>query len=198
MSLPLLPLPLIESLERRLVTSVAVTTSPFTGSQQVQDWGGDWWEYRFDMALTKGARGRLLSAFFAGLGGPRGRFLFTDPSADPIPGTGAPTVALANQTGARLETEGWEPDRLVLRAGDVLSLGSEDSTRLYQVTGDVTSNTTGAASLALTPRLRSAPPQFAPLNVSAPQVLLRLTEPVATRITRADSYRFSVTAREAL
>ena len=198
MSLPVLPLPLIESLERRLVTSVAVATSPFTGGQQVQDWGGDWWEYRFDMALTKGAQGRLLSGFFAGLGGPRGRFLFADPSVDPIPGTGAPIVALANQTGATLATEGWEPDRLVLRAGDLVSLGSEDSTRLYQVTGDVTSSATGAATLALAPRLRRAPPQFAPLNVSAPQVVLRLTEPVPTRIGRADSYRFSVTAREAL
>jgi hypothetical protein len=106
--------------------------------------------------------------------------------------------ALANQTGANLATEGWAPDRLVLRAGDLLSLGSEDSTRLYQVTGDLTSSATGAATLTLAPHLRRAPPQFAPLNVSAPQVVLRLTEPVPTRIGRADNYRFSVTAREAL
>ena len=110
---------------------------------------------------------------------------------------GSGSTPLANQTGARLATEGWEPDRLVLRAGDLWSLGGEDSTRLYQVTGDVTSSTTGAATLALAPRLRCAPPQFAPLNVSAPQVVLRLTEPVPTRIGRADNYRFSVTAREA-
>ncbi|MFV1876196.1 hypothetical protein [Nioella sp.] len=171
MSLPVLPLRLIESLERRLVASVAVATSPFTGGQQVQDWGGDWWEYQFDMALTKGAQGRLLSGFFAGLGGPRGWFLFADPSANPIPGTGAPIVALANQTGARLATEGWEPDRLVLRAGDLLSLGGEDSTRLYQVPGDVTSSAEPPPMKWSAPIIRKAEDLRWPLRDPSPKRL---------------------------
>jgi len=78
--IPELPLTLVQSLERRLVSATAVATSPFTGSEQVQDWGGEWWEYGIEMARTAGRDGRKLSAFLAALGGPRGRFMFRDPT----------------------------------------------------------------------------------------------------------------------
>jgi len=48
------------------------------------------------------------------------------------------------------------------------------------------------------PRLRASPTDGASLEVAAPAVLLRLAAPVPARIGRADSYRFSLTAREAL
>ena len=38
--IPELPVALATSLERRLITAVSVNTSPFTGTQEVQDWGG--------------------------------------------------------------------------------------------------------------------------------------------------------------
>ena len=80
MAIPVLPLTLVSSLERRLVTSVAEARSPFTGTSQIQDWGASWWEYQFEMAVTQGAQARRLSAFFTALGGLRGRFIFPDPS----------------------------------------------------------------------------------------------------------------------
>jgi hypothetical protein len=76
--IPELPLTLVQALERRLVTATSLASSPFTGGEQVQDWGGEWWEYSLEMARTTGRDGRRLSAFFAALGGPRGRFLFRD------------------------------------------------------------------------------------------------------------------------
>jgi len=39
-TIPELPLTPVSSLERRLVTSTAVAASPFTGTEQVQDWAG--------------------------------------------------------------------------------------------------------------------------------------------------------------
>jgi hypothetical protein len=42
--IPELPLTLVQSLERRLVMATAVAASPFTGTEQVQDWGGEWWD----------------------------------------------------------------------------------------------------------------------------------------------------------
>ena len=69
-----LPLTLIEGIERRLTASVTAQTSVFTGTQQIQDWGGEWWEVRFDIAMTKGRDGRRLSAFLTALGGARGWF----------------------------------------------------------------------------------------------------------------------------
>ena len=63
MTIPVLPLTLVSSLERRLVTSVAEARSPFTGTSQIQDWGASWWEYQIEMAVTQGAKARRLSAF---------------------------------------------------------------------------------------------------------------------------------------
>ena len=198
MTVPMLPLHLVENLERRLVASVTAATSSFTGSQQVQDWGGEWWEFTFEMALTRGRDGRRLSAFFAALGGMRGQFLFLDPSAGRSDLLADPMVSGGGQTGNALVTSGWAPSLPALEIGDFISLGSDADTRLYQITADAVANGSGVATLQITPRLRSSPVNGAPLEFIAPAVLLRLTGPVPTRITRADSHRFSVTAREAL
>ena len=72
MAIPVLPLTLVSSLERRLVASVAEARSPFTGTSQIQDWGASWWAYQIEMAVPQGAKARRLSAFFAALGGLRG------------------------------------------------------------------------------------------------------------------------------
>lgn len=194
-----LPLTLIESIERRLATVVSAQVSPFTGSQQVQDWGGEWWEVTFDVALTKGRNARRLSAFFTGLGGMRGWFILRDPSAArPDLASKTITVAGAGQAGDTLATTGWDAEALALEAGDFISLGSGADMRLHMVTADAVADAAGAASLKLAPRLRQSPVDLSPVEISAPGVALRLTQPVPTRISRADSFRFSVTAREAL
>lgn len=198
MSLPTLPLTLVTSLNRTLRAAVTPVPSAFTGSQQVQDWGGRWWHYEIEMALTKGADGRRLSGFLAGLGGSAGRFLLADPSAAHQAGTpGAPLVSGGSQTGNSLRSAGWVPDSTPLLSGDLFSLGAGAQTRLHQLTADVIADTTGAATLSFVPPLREAPLDQAGLNVTVPTVCLRLTSPVPTRIGRADTYRFTLTAREA-
>jgi hypothetical protein len=194
-----LPLTLVESIERRLATAVSAQVSPFTGSQQIQDWGGEWWEVSFDVALTKGRDGRRLSAFFTALGGVRGWFVLRDPSAA-RPDLASKTISVAGsgQSGDTLTTSGWDAEALALEAGDFISLGTGQDMRLHQITADAYADATGAAQLSLTPRLRSAPVDLSPVEIAAPGVALRLTQPVPTRITRADSFRFSVAAREAL
>ena len=196
--IPELPLTLVASLERRLVTATAVATSPFTGSEQVQDWGGEWWEYGIEMARMNGRDGRRLSAFLAALGGARGRFLFRDPTVRQAGTILAPIVAGGAQTGGTLATSGWPPSGTSLLTGDFFSLGSDSTTRLYQLTADVVSNALGNATLAFVPRLRAAPADGAALEIATPAVLLRLTAPAPTRIGRADTFLFTLTAREAL
>ena len=196
--IPELPLTLVSSLERRLVSATAMATSPFTGTEQVQDWGGEWWEYAIEMARTTGRDGRRLSVFLAALGGLRGRFLFRDPTNRQPGSTLAPHVAGGFQTGGMLVTAGWPPFSTPLLAGDFVSLGSAAETRLHQITADVVGDEAGVATLALVPRLRSAPVDGTPLEIAAPAVMLRLTAPVPTRIGRADTFLFTLTAREAL
>jgi hypothetical protein len=195
MAIPVLPLTLVSSLERRLVTSVAEARSPFTGTSQIQDWGASWWEYQIEMAVTQGNKARRLSAFFGALGGLRGRFLFPDPSIEVPVAAGNPYVTEAQVAGAStLKTAGWG---LGLRAGDFFQLGSDAATRLYQVTADIVPLGSEAV-ISFVPPLRASVPAGALLGLSAPSVLLRLTAPVPTVIGRADQHRFTLSAREAL
>ena len=195
MTIPVLPLTLVSSLERRLVTSVAEARSPFTGTSQIQDWGASWWEYQIEMAVTQGAKARRLSAFFTALGGLRGRFLFSDPSIEVPVAVGNPYVTEAQVAGAStLKTAGWG---VGLRAGDFFQLGSDATTRLYQVTADIVPLGSEAV-INFVPPLRASVPAGALLGLSAPSVLLRLTAPVPTVIGRADQHRFTLSAREAL
>jgi hypothetical protein len=195
MVLPVLPLTLVSSLERRLVTSVAEARSPFTGTSQIQDWGASWWEYQIEMAVTQGAKARRLSAFFTALGGLRGRFLFPDPSIEVPVAAGNPYVTEAQVAGAsNLKTAGWG---LGLRAGDFFQLGSDAATRLYQVTADIVPLGSEAV-INFVPPLRASIPVGTLLGLDAPSVLLRLTAPVPSVIGRADQHRFTISAREAL
>ncbi|KGK99887.1 hypothetical protein [Thalassobacter sp. 16PALIMAR09] len=195
MSIPILPLNLVSSLERRLVTSVAEARSPFTGTSQIQDWGASWWEYQIEMAVTQGAKARRLSAFFTALGGMRGRFLFPDPSIEVPIAAGNPYVIEAQAAGAStLRTAGWG---LGLRAGDFFQLGSDVTTRLYQLTADVTP-LGSEVTLAFVPPLRASVPVGTLLGLETPSILLRLTAPVPSVIGRADQHRFTISAREAL
>lgn len=195
MTVPVFPVALIRTLKRNLASSSAVLTSPFTGTQQVQDWGGRWWEYSFDIAILHGQQGRMLSAFLAALGGPVGTFLFSDPSIINPTGIGAPAVNGAGQTGNILVTDGWSTAGL--KAGDFFQLGADAQTRLYQITEDVVP-AGGAATIKFVPALRISPADNAPLVVAQPQVLLRLTGPAPADVSRFDKYEFSLTAREAI
>jgi hypothetical protein len=195
MAIPVLPLTLVSALERRLVTSVAEARSPFTGTSQIQDWGASWWEYQIDMAVTQGGKARRLSAFLTALGGLRGRFLFPDPSIEVPVAAGNPYVTEAQVAGgSTLRTAGWG---LGMRAGDFFQLGADATTRLYQLTADVTP-LGSEAMLAFVPPLRASIPVGTLLGLAAPSVLLRLTAPVPSVIGRADQHRFTISAREAL
>lgn len=196
--IPELPLTLVQTLERRLVTATAVAASPFTGTEEVQDWGGEWWDYAIEMARTTGRDGRRLSAFLTALGGPRGRFLFRDPTIRQPGTTFAPQVAGGFQSGNLLITAGWPAFSTPLLAGDFFSLGSGAETRLHQLTADVVTDEAGMARLAFVPRLRTPPEDGTALEIAAPAVVLRLTAPVPTRIGRADTFLFTLAAREAL
>ena len=63
-----LPRTWVASLERRLVTATSQTPSPFTGSMEVQDWGGEWWEYDIDFAAQSGPLARSVGAALTALG----------------------------------------------------------------------------------------------------------------------------------
>lgn len=189
-----LPLTLIRNITRRLATSVGSSTSPFTGRQQVQDWGGEWWEYEIEFATTQGLNARRLSAFFDALGGIRGTFTFRDPSILNPTGLGSPLVNGASQTGNSLVIDALGG---TLRAGDFFSMGTGAAIRLYRLTADAVPSG-GNATLQIVPKLRSSPTDNAALNITNPGVLLRAASPIPTSIGQVDKHAFSIMAREAI
>jgi hypothetical protein len=195
MTTPTLPVDLVSAVNRVLGVAATPVASPFTGGQDVQDWGGEWWEYSIDVAVRKQAEGRALSAFFAKLRGPVTPFLFCDPAVRQSGSYGTPAVNGASQSGNALVTDGWSSTGL--KDGDFFSLGSGLSTEFYQLTADV-QPVAGAATLEFVPALRTSPADNALLEVSSPKVLLRLTSPVPAGISPGDLYRFNFTAREAI
>lgn len=187
----------VKSMQRRLMTAADGTISPFTGEEQVQDWGGEWWEYDLEFAVHQGRDGAEVSVFFDQLGGRRGSFLLRDPSYQ-LTAPGTPLVNGAGQSGNTLATDGWPASTTVLRMGDAFQLGSGATTRLHRLTANATSNGAGQCTLNFVPRLRVSPLDNAALVVAQPAVHLRLIETVPSMIERAALYRFSLKAREVL
>lgn len=193
-----LPQTWVSALERRLITATSQIQSPFTGTTEVQDWGGAWWEYEIEFAAQSGPMARSVSAALTALGSGRGLLLFADPSIMPKTLTQVITLQSAVSGGNLLPTQGWEPNALAVTSGDFLSMGLGRETRLYQIAYDVVANSAGAAAVTIFPALRSGLPAGTRVEVNHPKVLLRPTSAVPTRIERAARHRFSLSAREAL
>lgn len=190
-----LPLTLVRRVTRRLAAARAITASPFSGTQQVQDWGGRWWEYEIEFATTQGTQARSLSAFLDALAGGVGTFTLRDPSVQNPSGLGTPLVNGGGQTGTSLITDGWTGTGL--RAGDFFSLGTGSALRFYRMTANAVPSG-GACTLQFVPPLRSSPADNAALNVTNPGVLLRPLGVIPTEIGRVDKHEFSLSAREAI
>ena len=161
----------------RARTVVGISSSPFTGQQQVYKHQGQWWEAEVSLPPMKRADAEQVVAFLLKMNGVYGTFLLGD-KANPATrgvGTGTPLVNGASQTGDELITDGWTADTTgILKAGDWIQLGSGSSTRLYKVLDDVNSDGSGNATINIFPSLRSSPDDDATITVSNTQGLWRL------------------------
>ena len=193
-----LPRTWVASLERRLVTATSQTPSPFTGTTEVQDWGGEWWEYEMEFAAQSGPLARSVSAALTALGSGRGLLLFADPGIMPKSLTQPVTLRLAVSGGNLLQTQGWPPSSTAVLSGDFISIGTGRDTRLHQVAFDVVANAQGRAALTIFPAVRTSLPSGTVIEVNQPKVILRPTSSVPTRIERAARHRFTMSAREAI
>ncbi|MFN3077470.1 MAG: hypothetical protein ABT940_11420 [Alphaproteobacteria bacterium] len=140
--------------------AVSVSTSPFTGQAQVQQHQGQWWQVEMEFSNLSREQADALNAFRLRLNGRYGTFLFGDPAASLPRGaaTGVPTVRGSGQNGNSLLTHGWTPNVSgILLAGDYIQIGSGQTTRLYKLTADASSDEIGNATLEVWPKLRLAP-----------------------------------------
>lgn len=167
----------IRAMNIRARTVVGISSSPFTGQQQVYKHQGEWWEAEVTLPPMKRATAEEVAAFLIKMKGQYGTFLLGDP-ANTSPrgvGTGTPLVNGAGQTGSSLVTDGWTVSTTgILKAGDWIQLGAGSTTTLHKVLDDVNSDGSGNATLEIFPSLRSSPDDDAAITVSSPKGIWRL------------------------
>lgn len=167
----------IRAMNIRARTVVGISSSPFTGQQQVYKHQGEWWEAEVTLPPMKRATAEQVAAFLIKMKGQYGTFLLGDPAntSSRGVGTGTPLVNGAGQTGSSLVTDGWTADTTgILKAGDWIQLGSGATTTLHKVLDDVNSDGSGNATLEIFPSLRSSPSDDAAITVSSPKGIWRL------------------------
>ncbi|WP_420239214.1 hypothetical protein ACOBR2_06425 [Telmatobacter bradus] len=142
-----------QSIEWTNNEAVATTQSPFTGAVKTYDWGASWWSAQVSFNKMDRRSYSAWSAFLLACRGGVNTFLLGDPKARYPLGSalGTPTVNGA-QTGYSLVTAGWQASQQCLFfAGDYIQIGN----RLYRITANVASDSTGAATLPIWPNLRA-------------------------------------------
>lgn len=178
--LPLWPAP--RSFQQTETSFAAMTSSPWTGSQQVQLNQGQIWGFSVEYPPMNDAQARAWSGVLAQLNGRYGTFLFGDPKWKSPLGSwaGAPVVDGPGQAGQTLAMRGFDVGATG-KAGDYFQHGADADARLYKVTQDFTADGAGEAQVEIWPRLRISPQDGDALTLVSPRGVFRLVSPTVSR-----------------
>ena len=136
-----------------LVRTVAVSSSPFTGQDQVVQHEGEFWTTQIKFPPMLKVDAAPIIAFLLQLRGRRGTFALGDQDRKTIQGVATGTIRVngASQTGNQVALDGFaNSTNNVFKAGDYIQINSY----LYMVTEDVNSNGSGEANVKIEPSLR--------------------------------------------
>ncbi len=181
--------------------NVAVTSSPFTGVQQVHKQQGQWWECELQYPPMTRTQAEALITFKSKLNGRYGTFLLNDQSSTRMgSGLGAPAVVGSTNTGTDLTTNGWTANSTgVLLAGDWISIGSSLSTRLYKVLDTVSATSDGTATITVFPDVRAGTTDGTTIRTSTAKGVFRLVlNDMEFNVGEAKIYGVTLAAVEAL
>ena len=111
--------------------------------------------------------------------------------------TGTPLVNGANQQGRSLATRGWTANLAgVMKAGDFLGIAGQ--TKVYMVTADANSDSTGSATLVIEPALLAIPSDNVNLAVrNVPFTLALGGDTLESAVAPGGIYNFSLQLVEA-
>lgn len=179
------------------VNRCAITHSPSTLQAQVYEYGGQGWGLRISIDPLTRAQAQPWMAFLSALYGRKGTFRYGDVLfASPLGlAGGSPRVMGANPVGTSLPTDGWVPNQIALRAGDMFQIDNS----LYRCLFDAHANDSGEVAIDVWPMLR----QHADNSViitSSPKGIFRLTSNENDWQTTDDTKLYSIEfeAEEAL
>lgn len=184
---------------------IGVSTSPFNFKQQIYRHQGQRWEADITLPPMKRADAEQWTSFILRLRGAYGTFLLGDPLGATPRGSastnaGTPLVAGELQTGDELNIDGCPASATgYLKAGDYIQLGSGATATLHKVLEDVNTDGSGACTLNLWPKVRTAPSDNAAVTVSNAKGNFRLSSnETMWDIDQASIYGITFGAVEAL
>ncbi len=147
-------------IEIQLAHSSESTTSPFTLETQVYDYRGEVWSMSGSMPPMNRERAEIYTSFLMSLRGQVGTFLIPVAGSETAQGSwgGSPVVDGNSQAGDELNIRGLPVSQTgVAKAGDFISLGTGEATRLHKVVSDADSDASGNMTVTVVPRLRASP-----------------------------------------
>ena len=184
-----------------LVRTVAVSSSPFTGQDQVVQHEGEYWSTQISFPPMLKDKAAQIIAFLLQLRGRRGTFSIGDQDRKTIQGVATGTIRVngASQTGNQVALDGFANSTSnVFKAGDYIQINSF----LYMVTEDVTSNSSGEANVKIEPALRQGIETIADdatVVYSNTKTIMRLdSNETAWDTDQVSKYGISLSATEAL
>lgn len=153
-----------------LQSNTEAFTSPLNRAVQTLERPGARWKVTLEFPPRKDLDVGKLEAFLASLGGMAGRFTLW-PHGRPGSSAYGPIVYGSMSNFKLLPSNNWPANTLVLRAGDYLEVGGE----LKMVTADVTSDSSGIASVPVAPAFRKAPANNAAITLNKPRTTMMLS-----------------------
>lgn len=143
------------SMECNIEFNNVIHTSPYDGSEQVEQRAGERWVFKFAYADLERDQARELQAFLLSLNGVVGLFYAKDYAFFDRRGKvhGTPKVDGADNTGSTCKIKEAPKDTVLFEVGDYVKI----SGRLHMMTQRITSDAEGKALLVFSPAMRIVP-----------------------------------------
>lgn len=184
--------------------TVAVSSSPFTGQQQVLKYPRECWKASVTVARSLRDNAEDWVAFMLALRGQYGTFFLNDPLNTTPQGaarsTDTVTISTAVSSGESISIDSDQNSITdYLKAGDYISTGSGTSTQLFKVLNSVDTNSTGGATLDVWPRVRTSLSVGDTVTVENCKGVFRMaTNDASWGIETGNAYQIQFEAMEAL
>lgn len=182
-----------QTMSWRLVQPAQQNVSEWTGSRQVLASGRGWWECSMSLPPIVGETSvNAWRAFMALARGVANDFQVPVNEVPQSSASATPLVNGAGQTGRSINTDGWPVSTTVLHAGQFVTIGNQ----LLQLTADVTSNSSGQATISFEPAIRVSPADNAAIEFKNPYALMYFVEDPSYSVEPGLVYSMSFNLRE--
>lgn len=162
-----------------ITPTVAVSSSPFSGEQQVYEWSAAPWQASFEVIVRSPEHRAAMMSFIASMRGRRGTVLLGPRHASRPRGTantsGVTVGSGGGTTGGRTLPLAGLGAAATLLAGDFLQISSGANSRLHCIVENATADGSGNATVTIEAPLRADYASGVAVTLTSPKGVFRST-----------------------